>query len=216
MRAAWGSLPPTGAGDDAPQMSAAAGDKRWFVGRESEMGALLSAVDDAMSGRGKLLLLGGQPGIGKTRLADEFAAKAESAGARVLWGRCWEAGGAPAYWPWIQSLRGLVRDLGPEPLKALTTRGGRELAQLLPELRERLPDLPPPDPASPEVARFRLFDTLTGFLRSASEAEPLVMIMEDLHAADASLPAPAAVRGRRAGRHQAARGRDLSRPGAHA
>ena len=104
----------------------------------------------------------------------------------VLWGRCWEAGGAPAYWPWIQSIRGLLRDLDSDALRASVGGGGADLAQILPELRERLPDLPDPPPASPETARFRLFDALTAFLISASEDRPLLLVLEDLHAADAS------------------------------
>jgi DNA-binding CsgD family transcriptional regulator/tetratricopeptide (TPR) repeat protein len=157
-----------------------------FVGRASEMDVLLGGLADAISGRGRLFLLGGEPGIGKTRLADEFAARAQSQGARVLWGRCWEAGGAPAYWPWIQSIRGLLRDLDAQALAEAVAGGGADLAQMLPELRDRLPDLPPPAPASPEVARFRLFDAVSGFLARASLAQPLVVVLEDLHAADAS------------------------------
>jgi predicted ATPase len=103
----------------------------------------------------------------------------------VLWGRCWEAGGAPAYWPWIQSLRGLLRELDPEALRERVAGGGADLAQMLPELRERLPDLSEPPPASPGTARFRLFDALSGFLRRTSEDRPLLLVLEDLHAADA-------------------------------
>src|SRR6266704_353923 len=76
-----------------------------FVGREREMGELVAGLDDAVAGRGGLFLLSGEPGIGKSRLADEFAAHAKERGGRVLWGRCWEAGGAPPYWPWVQAFR---------------------------------------------------------------------------------------------------------------
>ena len=155
------------------------------MGREAEMEALVAGLGDATSGSGRFFLLGGEPGIGKTRLADEFSTKAKAEGALVLWGRCWEAGGAPAYWPWIQSLRGLLRELDPEALSARVAGGGPDLAQILPELRERLPDLSEPPAASPETARFRLFDALSGFLRRASEDQPLLLVLEDLHAADA-------------------------------
>src|SRR6266852_3313724 len=76
-----------------------------FVGREREMEVLLAGLEDAVAGRGRLVVIAGEPGIGKSRLADEFAAKAKARGVQVLWGRCWEAGGAPAYWPWVHSLR---------------------------------------------------------------------------------------------------------------
>src|SRR6266516_2781422 len=87
-----------------------------FVGRERELRELEAGLEDALSGRGRLFLIGGEPGIGKSRLADELATLAKERGARVLWGRCWEAGGAPAYWPWIQALRAYVREQHPDTL----------------------------------------------------------------------------------------------------
>ena len=82
-----------------------------FVGRGRELAELVGGLDDAFAGRGRLFLLAGEPGIGKSRLAEELIAAAEERGAQVLVGRCWEAGGAPAYWPWVQSLRAYVRDV---------------------------------------------------------------------------------------------------------
>ncbi len=81
-----------------------------FVGRDAELGELRAGLDEALAGRGRLFLLAGEPGIGKSRLADELSRHASGRGAQVLVGRCWEAGGAPAYWPWIQALRAYVRD----------------------------------------------------------------------------------------------------------
>src|SRR3712207_4432011 len=75
---------------------------RPFVGRERELDELQSALRDARGGRGSLYLLTGEPGIGKTRLAAVLSDEARAQGVRVAWGRCWENGGAPAYWPWIQ------------------------------------------------------------------------------------------------------------------
>ncbi len=72
-----------------------------FVGRQREMAELLAALDDALSGRGCLVTLAGEPGIGKTRMAQELADVAASKGAQVLWGWCYEEGGAPPYWPWV-------------------------------------------------------------------------------------------------------------------
>lgn len=142
---------------------------------------MAGALEDARSARGRLLLITGEPGIGKTRLADELAQRAAENDGTVFWGRCWEAGGAPAFWPWTQVLRELVRSRTDSELGGQTS----ELAQLLPELRQRFPDLPEPAPASPDVARFRLFDAVGEFLRGASRGGPLVVILEDLHAADA-------------------------------
>jgi DNA-binding CsgD family transcriptional regulator/tetratricopeptide (TPR) repeat protein len=163
-----------------------ADQERVFVGRQAELNALLAGLDDAFSGQGRLFLLAGEPGIGKTRLTDEFAERAKSQGAVVLWGRCWEAGGAPAYWPWIQAIRGLARNLDAEDLHELTGAGAPDLAQMLPELRERLPDLPKPASAAPDAARFLLFDAVSVFLHRASESQPLVLALEDVHVADAS------------------------------
>ena len=72
-----------------------------YVGRQREMGQLTAALSDASSGQGRLAMLAGEPGIGKTRTAQELAIYAETHGAQVLWGRCYEENGTPPYWPWI-------------------------------------------------------------------------------------------------------------------
>jgi DNA-binding SARP family transcriptional activator len=155
-----------------------------FVGRERELAELGAALDDAFAGKGRLVLLSGEPGIGKSRLAEELAARARVRGARVLVGRCWEAGGAPAYWPWVQALRGYVREAEANALRAELGDGAPQLAQIVPEVRQRLPDLPEPASADSEGARFRLFDATAEFLRAASAKRPLVVVLDDLHAAD--------------------------------
>ena len=81
-----------------------------FVNRLRELSELRAGVQDALSGRGRLFTIVGEPGIGKSSLADEAARSGADRGAGVFWGRCWEGGGAPAYWPWIQVLRGLIND----------------------------------------------------------------------------------------------------------
>src|SRR5262245_1625791 len=72
-----------------------------FVGRSAEIAALDAALEAARSGYGGVALLAGEPGIGKTRLADELSERAAAQGALVLWGRCYEGAGAPAFWPWV-------------------------------------------------------------------------------------------------------------------
>jgi tetratricopeptide (TPR) repeat protein len=144
----------------------------------------VAGLDGAFAGNGRLVLIAGEPGIGKSRLADALMEHARARGAVVLVGRSWEAGGAPAYWPWIQALRVQLRDAEPDALRAQLGSDGPVLAQLLPELRERLRDLEPPAPLEGEGARFRLFEAVRSFLRNAAEARPLVVGLDDLHAAD--------------------------------
>jgi DNA-binding SARP family transcriptional activator len=156
-----------------------------FVGREAELAELRTGLENALGGRGRLIMLVGEPGIGKSRLADELIHHARGRGAQVLTGRCWEAGGAPAYWPWTQSLRAYVRAAEPEALVAQLGVGAPDLAQIVPELRDIFPGLPEPPSIESDGARFRLFDATAEFLRSASESQPLVFVLDDLHAADA-------------------------------
>src|SRR5437588_318041 len=156
-----------------------------FVGREAEFAQLAAGLDDALEGRGRLFFLVGEPGIGKSRLADELTRRARQRGVQVLVGRCWEAGGAPAYWPWVQSLRSYIREAEPEALRSELGTGGAELAQTLPELRTIVPELPEPGSIDADSARFRLFEATAEFFRNASRIRPLLLILDDLHAADA-------------------------------
>ncbi|MFN2614866.1 MAG: AAA family ATPase, partial [Actinomycetota bacterium] len=155
---------------------------RPFVGRARELAELRTVVDAAGAGRGSVYLITGEPGIGKSRFADEVSRYGHESGAAVAWGRCWEAGGAPAYWPWVQVLRSLVRRT-----PSIIGEGGndrdRVLAQIVPEFAAEpatLPMLPP------EEARFALYDAVTLFLTGLAERAPLVIVLEDLHVADVS------------------------------
>jgi DNA-binding CsgD family transcriptional regulator/tetratricopeptide (TPR) repeat protein len=155
-----------------------------LVGREQELGELIAGLERAIGGRGQVLLLVGEPGIGKTRTAEELAAVARGRGALVLWGRCFEWEGSPAYWPWIQLMRGYLHDCDPQALRVHLGAGAADIAQIVPEIREHYPDLPDVPPLEPEQARFRLFDAITTSFKRASEARPLVLILDDLHWAD--------------------------------
>jgi tetratricopeptide (TPR) repeat protein len=118
------------------------------------------AVEQACAGRGRLLLFTGEPGIGKSRLAEHVSTDAEARGARLAWGRAWEAGGAPAYWPWIQLFQDLK--LAVDPFGAPS-----DLEALAAE------------------ARFASFERAIRALRGAAARRPLVLVLDDLHAADA-------------------------------
>ncbi len=105
-----------------------------FVGRKRELGALKAALEDALAGQGRLAMLVGEPGIGKTRTAQELATHAESRGFQVLWGWCYEDEGAPPYWPWVQSISSLIRQKDPGQLTSEMWAGDNHLAEMLPDL----------------------------------------------------------------------------------
>ncbi len=155
-----------------------------FVGREAELDALRTGLAGAIGGQGGLLLIAGEPGIGKTRLAEQLVGHAIQAGAEVLWGRCWDGGGAPAYWPWIQVIRSSIEQMDDKTVRARLGAGAADVARVVAEVAERLPGLPPPAPLDAEQARFRLFDSVGRFLANTAAACPQVLILDDLHAAD--------------------------------
>ena len=130
-------------------------------------------------------MLVGEPGIGKTSTAKEFTEYAVAQGAQVLWGRCYESIGMPSYWPWVQAIRSYVRERDPDLLRSEMGTGAGDIAEIVPIVRERLPDLEPsPGLENPEQARVRLFDSITNFLERASRSQPLVLILDNLHWAD--------------------------------
>lgn len=157
-----------------------------LVGYERELGGLEELLEQALAGQGRLALISGEPGVGKTRLADELSSVAHARGAQVLWGRCWTGGGAPAYWPWIQVLRALIADRDPLTVRAELGASVSELTQLLPELKEIVADTTVAMAGDAEGARFRLFDAAASFLVRAAGARPVVIVLDDLQAADHS------------------------------
>ena len=160
------------------------GDADPFVGRETELAALEAALDQATAGRGQVMLLAGEAGIGKTRIAQEFAARAVRREVQVLWGRCNEEPGAPLYWPWVQLLRGWLKSSDPE-LRAEVEDAAAIAAELVPELSSGSGKGSAPPPAmDPAQARFRLFDAVSRLWQQAATQQPLVLILDDLHWAD--------------------------------
>ncbi len=156
-----------------------------LLGRARELADMHAALKESAAGRGELVLLTGEPGIGKTRLATALGELAVVEGHRVAWARGWDGGGAPAFWPWVQIVRAVAADRNDDELRSELGAGARWVAQLAPELRERL-DLPEAGDLESEQARFALFDAVTVFLRNAAVREPLVVLLDDLHTADLS------------------------------
>jgi predicted ATPase len=155
-----------------------------FVGRHREMAGLKVALEDALSGQGRLVTLVGEPGIGKTRTAQELAAYAETLGAQVLWGWCYENEGAPPFWPWVQPIRSYVQQRDAVQLRSEMGPGAADITEVVSEVRGKLPSLEPPPALQPDQARFRLFDSITTFLKNAAQSQPLMLVLDDLHWAD--------------------------------
>jgi len=173
---------PAAAVDEGHALDSLAGGV--FVGRQRETGELKAALEDVLSGRGRLVTLVGESGIGKTRTAQELATYAGLRQAQVLWGRCYEGQGAPPYWPWVQAIRSYVRDRDPQQLRSEMGAGAADIAEIVSDVGEQLPGLQPSPQLEPDQARFRLFDSITAFLKSAGRRQPLVLILEDLQWAD--------------------------------
>ena len=126
-----GQASPALAASVTPGPQAAADD---LVGREDQLAALDAILAGTRGGHGRVTLVAGEPGIGKTRLAEEAARRAAAAGMQVAWGRCHEGDGAPALWPWAQVVRQLAVGLAPGQLAAMLGPSAAWLGPLLPEL----------------------------------------------------------------------------------
>src|SRR6185436_16647617 len=158
--------------------------RQMLIGRERELERLANGLADARAWHGSLSLITGVPGIGKTRLAEALCDEAEESGMLVVWGRCWENPGAPAYWPWTQALRTLIdrRDAG--TLEDELGPNADWIAEIVPELRDRVTGIDPIGSLRSEQARFALFDAVGTFVRNVGSRNPLVVVLDDLHAAD--------------------------------
>ena len=158
-----------------------------FLGRERELAALSGGVDAVLSGRGRVFALAGEPGIGKTRTAQVFADYAQTRGLRVFWGRCHEEPGAPPYWPWQQLLGAYLDAQEGDALESSLQDAAGHIAEIAPDLTQRFA-------LSKRLARnsdamqsrYRLFDAVAGFWRRAAAREALLLIIDNVHWADAS------------------------------
>ena len=163
---------------ERPSLPAVLGGPGPFVGRGRELERLFSAWQGALAGTTNAMLIAGEPGVGKTRLAGEWSRQAYDQGALVIYGRCDEDLGAP-YQPFAEALRALVPCLGASGLRGL--RGVEGLLALVPGLTDLLPDLAPPTRADPETERYALFDAVVALFGIASASAPVVLILDDLH-----------------------------------
>jgi DNA-binding CsgD family transcriptional regulator/tetratricopeptide (TPR) repeat protein len=160
--------------------------ERPLVGRERELGMIDTAVETVADGRTSVTLIAGEPGIGKTRLLDEVAARASTRGATILRGGAFEAEGMPPYLPFLEALGQYIRTASPERLRAEIGDTAATLATILPEIVARLGDLPAGYALPPEQARLRLFEAIGVFLAAIARHAPVTLILDDLQWADSA------------------------------
>ena len=152
-----------------------------FVGRKDELAKLDDVLQRAKAGQGGLLMLVGEPGIGKSRMVEEFTETARNQGVAVILGGCHEGEGAASYAPFAEAIEEYSRAADPEELRDDLANGLGPIARLVPGLRERLPDIPEPASLQPDEERFRLLDAVAQFLIAVSARAPLVLVLDDLH-----------------------------------
>jgi tetratricopeptide (TPR) repeat protein len=160
--------------------------RRPIVGRARELDVFRAAFDRMIAGRRQLVLISGEPGIGKTRCAEALADMAQDQGALVLWGRCHEEGGAPSYWPWVQILRAYIDASSLDEVRLHMGTAAQDLAALLPELLDssQRTHETASEIADSCPARFRAFDAIRRFFHQATQQVPITLILDNLHWAD--------------------------------
>lgn len=153
-----------------------------FASRDRELEVLGRAYEEAAAGRGGTLLVHGMPGVGKTRLIEHFADARRREGVQVHFGRCFEAVTPPAYWPWPEVMLSWAAGHSDAELRRIIGDRSSELAALLPESFANAPAMG----EDGQVSAFRAMDAVSRFFLRAAAADPMILILEDLHVADAA------------------------------
>jgi class 3 adenylate cyclase/tetratricopeptide (TPR) repeat protein len=156
-----------------------------FVGRAGELGILKTAIEAALEGRGGLVMVSGEPGIGKSRLVEEAGVYARLRAAQMLVGRCYEAEPVLPLLPFAEAIRAYVVREPPDDLLKELGDGASDVASLVSEVRQRLPDLPGSGRPEGDEARYHLLESVSTFLLNAAAVHPIVLVLDDLHWADA-------------------------------
>jgi tetratricopeptide (TPR) repeat protein len=160
-------------------------DRTTFVGRTEEYAALRRFLDLAVAGDARVVMLGGPPGVGKTRIATELGAEASAKGYLILAGNCYDRADAVPFIPLLEILDDvLARAPTAEAFRNALGDDAAEVARVMPQLRRMFPDLPPPSETTPEQSRRVLFNAIAKFLARAAANRPVLIILEDLHWAD--------------------------------
>jgi class 3 adenylate cyclase/tetratricopeptide (TPR) repeat protein len=158
-----------------------------LVEREAELAILRQLIDEALAGHGRLALVAGEPGVGKSRLAAAIGDEAQARGMRVLIGHCVEMSGAAPYLPYVEIIEQAISSpRSPLALREALGDVAPEIARIAPALRRVFPDIPPPIEMPAELARRYVWNSLSEFLGRAAQGQPLLLVLEDLHWADES------------------------------
>lgn len=155
-----------------------------LIGRDVEFAELKRLLNEALAGRGSMVMIGGEPGIGKTHLASAILEEAKHRGAAGVVGHCYEMEGAPPYVPWVEILEYIARMAPREGFRLSLGDDAPEIARLMPELRTIYPDIPPAIQLPPEQQRRFLFNAIRSYVERAAGIAPVVVIIEDMHWSD--------------------------------
>src|SRR5919108_5038919 len=165
-------------------MNAEIAPRTEFVGRAAERALLRGVLKEALAGRGCLVSITGEAGVGKSRLAEESAAEAEEMGFRALIGRCHEMDSAVPYAPLVDLLARAARSEDAGSLRRALGEEAGEIAKILPELRRLFGDVPPSIELPPDQERRFLFGSIVTVLERTAADLPLMIVLEDVHFAD--------------------------------
>lgn len=157
-----------------------------FVGREEQLIQLRGRVGSAVDGNGSLVLIGGEPGVGKTALVRQVIGEAERRGALAVFGRCYESEGSVAYSPFVEMLEQALSLMPADMIREDMADDAPEIARMVPELRRRFPDIPDALELPPEQQRRYFFNAVASFIVRGAKRFPLVLMMDDVHWADES------------------------------
>ena len=155
-----------------------------FVGRDQELATLRAKLLAALDGHGGLVLVGGEPGVGKTTLVRQLIREAEQRGALAVFGRCYESEGTIPYSPFVEMLEQSLAVMPPDIVREDMGDDAPEVARMVPELRRRFPDIAEPLDLPPEQQRRFFFNAVSSFVARGSRRFPLLMVMDDVHWAD--------------------------------
>ncbi len=169
---------------EAPALDHSALEDEGFVGRERELERLALGFEGAIEGRGQTCFIAGDPGIGKTRLAEAAAALANRLGAEVIWGRCYAGESDSPFRPWVEILTRWGRGRSEDVLSAMAGEGGAALGALIPEYAPTLDGRSRTGVLDSQRGRLSLFRAMAAFMKRAAALRPLVLVIDDLHWAD--------------------------------